>query len=46
MGQHWFGPPNARTSSCLEAIDEFERFETLFKLVLTASGWDDLLAEK
>jgi hypothetical protein len=39
-----FGPPDEATRTRLEAIHDTDRLETLADRVLTATGWDDLLA--
>jgi hypothetical protein len=43
QGDEAFGPPDARTASAIERINDLTRLEELLKRVRTAGSWQDVL---
>ncbi|MBA2449598.1 MAG: hypothetical protein H0V51_16380 [Chloroflexi bacterium] len=44
LGRERFGPPDARTRTALDQIDDLDRLEPLTVRLLKVGSWDDLLA--
>jgi predicted transposase YdaD len=45
QGDEAFGPPDPRTASRIERLDDLARLEELLKRVRTAGNWEELLRE-
>jgi predicted transposase YdaD len=44
LGETKFGPPGAPTRAAVEAINDLSRLENLTARLLSAGGWEELLA--
>ena len=45
QGDDAFGPPDARTASQIERLDDLERLEQMLKRMRSAGSWQELLGQ-